>query len=112
MLAEQSLGSYSLRVKDVHQRYRILRKTRCEYYHFKVLAHLNNELLAVWSDLDVNVARTAFDIDWKHDICLVSRLERGVNQCLINVEQQCLAAAQRLSLTTEQVLPVFIGQFG
>ena len=85
MLTEQSLRSHSLRVQNVHQRDSILRQTSREDDYLEVLAHLNNELLAVWAHLDVYVARSTLDVDWKNNVSLIRWLERRVHKCLIHV---------------------------
>ena len=92
MIAEKSLGGDPFRIQDIHERYGILGETCCEDDDLKVFTDFKNEFTAVRSDLDVDVAGAALDINWKDNICLISWTEARVNQSLINVEKQCLAA--------------------
>lgn len=107
MLAEQPLWSNTLRVEHVHQRDRILAQTSSEDDDFIILAHLNDKFTALWTNLNVDVASTTFDVDRENDVRLVSWSESGVHKRLINVEEQGLAPSQRFSLRLKKVVPVW-----
>ena len=63
MLAEEALGSYSFRIKDVHQWDCILGETSCEDDDLEVFAYFNDKLAATRSHLDIDIARATLNIN-------------------------------------------------
>ena len=63
MLAEEALGSYFFRIKDVHQWDCILGETSREDDDLEVFAYFNDELAATRSHLDIDIARATLNIN-------------------------------------------------
>jgi len=105
MFTEQPLGCDSARVQDVHQGDSILGETRSEDDYFVILAHLLDEFATARSHLDVDLASTPLNIDWKDDVRLFSRRERGMDQGIVNVKDQGFAAVEEFLLRFQKVAP-------
>ena len=93
--------SYTIFLLDC-QRDGILGETGGEDDDLKVLGDLLYERDTAWSDQYEDVAGAALDVDRQHDVGLVGRGEGGVDQGLVNVEQQRLAPAHRFFLRVQQ----------
>ena len=102
MFAEEALRSYIFRVQYVHQRYRILRQACSEDDHLVVLAYLDDELTAIWSDLNVDIAGASLDIDGQDYVSFICWCERGVNECFIDVKKERLTTTHMLCLWFQQ----------
>ena len=75
MLSEQPLRGDSLWIEHVHEWDRIFAQTGGENDDFVVFAHFDDKFAAFGPNLDVDVARAPLNIDWKNNVCLVSRRE-------------------------------------
>jgi hypothetical protein len=71
-----------------------------------VSAHSFEEGLHTWSDQDIDLTNLSLDFNWKYNICVFNRLELGMNQGFIKVENQSLSTDILLSLWADQ--PFFV----
>ena len=75
MLPEEQVGAHLLRVQVAHQRFRILRQTRCEDNELVDLVHAFEELCDKRPHKYVDCADLPIDLNWQHDVCILHRFE-------------------------------------
>lgn len=63
MLTEETLRCDIFWIKNVHERVCIFGETGSENDDFIIFANLLDKFTAAWSDLDVNIADAAFNIN-------------------------------------------------
>ena len=73
-------------------------ETRCVHDDLVDLAHASDELQRPWTQIDVHVVVVALDLHGDHVAALLRRLERGVHEGLVQVENERLATAVRRRL--------------
>lgn len=92
VLSEQEVRAHLVWVQVLHQRFRILGETRCEDNKFINFVHSFEELGDIRPDKNVDGTDLSIYFDWQHNVGIFDRLKRRVNQGLIQVEYEGLAA--------------------
>lgn len=89
MFSKQHRLALALRVYLVENGLRIFRNTGREHNYLVEFAHAEDELFRIWPYVDVDCLYEAIDINWLLDISILDLLEAGVDQSLVQVQDEC-----------------------
>jgi hypothetical protein len=89
VFSKQHRLTLALRVYLVENGLSIFRNTGREHDYLVEFAHIEDEILRIWPHVDVDRLYEAIDINWLLDISILDLLEAGVDQSLIQVQDEC-----------------------